>query len=541
MKNFAIFPVLLLPNLGIAGTVTTFDDLNFQTEERQSSWGPGSATRFETTELLTIGVNSDISVGGIVREATGTITVPNPALATFFVQNPECLVISCSNQPSATIQVSGTVDVPDSGAVVTARTRGEVGAEVGYLVDGGSVHAELSFAAQAMVPDEGEVAIGETFNFNPMSDWLAGRLDTQSPTAEAFVNAYTDFGIDLTGEACAFDNCVNFGGALLEREVNRQEIVGIDPNEVRYLDGFVPGVDLTTSLLNQTATLEVGLQPPLAPEVQLSLTQTNPDGSQTTTKIGDPIMVNVTVDVASAEIAFPLATEEGELDNSGDVEVDSRSDFLKVRADVDTLIPLLPVGGLNVGLGPLSATFTGYDLDVGPNLDAYQNFDLTSELYVDLAFSREVEVAGLGSVMSWQGLWNELPDMSVFGTTIFTPTFSAKTMLRNDTGVVLDFALDVLLGQISAGVSLAGVSLLNATLGPIFQDSIGLGDDIASLSLFDDSFMLGGLNQVQGASFVVTPFGDLPPSAVPLPGGLGMLLSACGLAALARRRSRLAV
>ena len=538
MKYHTALLFLALPSLGAAGTVTTFGGLDFQTEERQSSWGPGGATRFETTELLTLGVNSDISVGKIVREATIDVTVPNPALATFLIQNPQCAIITCSGQPPATIKVKQTVPVPDNGAELTASTRGEVGAEVGYLVDGGSVSAELSFAAQAMVPDEGEVEIGETFNFKPMSDWIAGKLDTQSPTAEAFVNAYTDFGIELTGEACLTGVCTNFGGALIEREVNRQEIVGIDPNEVRYLDGFVPGLDLTTSLVNQTATLEVGLQPPLAPEVQLSVTEENEDGSTTTRKIGDPIMVNVTVDVASAEIAFPLATGEGSLDASGDVEVDTRADFLKVRGDVDTLIPLLPPGGLNVGLGPLSATFTGYDLDVGPNLDVFQNFDLTSELFVDLAFSREVDVAGLGSVMSWSGLWNELPDMSVFGTTIFTPTFSAKTMLRNDTGLVLDFDLEILLGQISAGVSVAGVSLLSETLGPLFQDSVDLGDDVASISLFDDTFLLGGLNMVQGQSFAVTPFGALPPGPAPVPlqGGLGLLLSAFGCAAVLRRR-----
>lgn len=48
----------------------------------------------------------------------------------------------------------------------------------------------------------------------------------KSPTAEAFVNAYTDFGIELTGEACLTGVCTDFGGALIEREVDRRKSSG---------------------------------------------------------------------------------------------------------------------------------------------------------------------------------------------------------------------------------------------------------------------------------------------------------------------------
>jgi len=524
---------VLTPTIGFGATIYDTSTMEFETNTRQSIWGSGNAVRYEGKKLLTQNVNAGASVGTIVGTVSSGSAPTNPL---WFIWKgcKETVNVFCGDEPDPK-RKTVTIDTR-TGAKASANLNGKIGAEVGYLLDGGSIGASFDYNAQALVPDRGEVGIGESFSLNPTSTWKDGEIDTQSPTAEAYASAYVDLDLTVSGEACAIGlGCTSGSKKIIDTGPSTQELVSIDPGGITFLDGFVPGVEIKAPLFNQTSTVEVGISPPLTPKVSVTITETeadgtpktNPDGTPKKTKIGVSIPVGISVDVAEASIQFPEATGSAGL-SGNKIDLDTQSDFVKVFADVDTLIPVIPPGGVNLEVGPLGVSLNAYDLKVGPTMDVFQDFEVTSDLFVDFLFDKDVEVAGVGLTRGWSGLWENLPDFKVFERTVFTPVFSVISALTNQTGLTFGFEAVAKLFEVGVGIGLGPISI-SGTLGPLFEKSIPFAEDFASISLFDKSFALEGFNAVRGASFVVDPTSPptvpVPPAAFLFASGLALLRS----------------
>lgn len=517
---------------GPLGASTLYDSglLKFSTAISQSMWGEGNATRFEGTERLGIDIGNSQTVGGIAGNVTSS-TFPTNPLWYAWQTCKATINVFCGDQPSRNNQTV-TVDTR-TGGTVTAKTDGFIGAEVSYLLDGGSVDAELDYRARAEIPT---VGVGEAFNLNPLSEWADGKLSAQTPTAGASVGTLVDIGLDVSGEFCVIGaGCAQTGTLkVIDTGEKRQEIVGIDPNGIRYLDGFIPGVTIEQGLFNQTAELAAGVSLS-GPSVTVTITSEDESGNEkkTTIKAGVPIDISTTV--ATAGITFPEASGMDSLSDN-EIALALRSDFLSAAIDVDAVVPIIPAGGLSVGVGPLSVSVDAYDVKVGPTLDVFQALKLKSDLFVDLSFAKEVEVGGIGKATSWSGLWKDLPNFKVFDKTVFTPVFSVVSNLMNTTGLSLGFDLTAKLFEIGASIDFGIVNVLDATLGPLFQKTIPLSEDFLTLDLFDKEFALSGFKTVQGASFIVDPTGGNTLAPIPLPAAVWMLLAALGALGAVRHR-----
>lgn len=532
-KSFFIVCALAAGPLS-AGTVYDSGKLSFTTETPQSMWGEGNATRFEGTERLGVDISGSQTINGIAGSVTSS-TIPTNPLWFAWKTCKSTVNIFCGSEPSRNNKTV-TIDTR-TGASVTASSDGFIGAEVSYLLDGGSVNADLDYRAQAVIPD---VGVGEAFNLNPLSEWVDGELSAQTPTAGASLGTYLDLDLGVSGEFCFFGAGCEETGTLkvIDTGVQRQEIVGIDPSGVRYLDGFIPGVTIEQGLLDQTAELSAGVSV-TGPSVSVTVTSKNEDGSEKKTTIKAGVPIDISTKVASASIVFP--EDSGTAGLSGDeINLGLRSDFLSAGIDLDAVVPIIPVGGFSIGLGPLSVTANAYDVEVGPSLDVFQNLKLVSDLHVDLSFDKEVEVSGSGKVSSWSGLWKNLPDFKVFEKTEFTPLFSVVSSLMNTTGLSLGFDLTASLFEIGASIDFGIVNVLNETLGPLFEKTIPLTEDFLTFDLFDKEFSLTGFETVRGASFIVDPDGPGGPAAVPLPLGVWLMLTGIGALGVAGRRRRAA-
>lgn len=505
--------------------------LQFETQVRQSMWGEGNATRYEGSEKLTVDIGGtakiDLLTGEVKTERRQTVAWSAWKLC------KDTVDILCGDEPERYTTV--TTDTRN-GAEVSATTTGEIGAEVGYLLDGGSVGAEVTFEAEADIPDA--VKVGEAFSLNANSNWTEGELDSQTPTAEAYASTYVDVDLSTSATACVnvigIGGCVSGSSKIIDTGIDKQSLVKIDPNRIEYLDGLVPGLELTTPLLNQSASMVVNLLP--APSAQVNFQEKDGQGNNSgpPKKVGSTIGIGV--EVASAEIQAPIAKDAGSLSN-GKVEINTEADFISLAADLDALVPILPVGGVSVSLGDFaSLSIDAYDVDMGPSLSVFQDLVMDADLWVDFSFDKMVEVEG-SKVTSWGGFWDSLPSFKIFETTTFDPIYSVVASLKNVTGLRLGFDLTAELFKVSASIGYKGFNLLNGTLGPLFKKTIPVTPDFKVASLFDKEFDLTGFNIVNGEPFTVFTQDDPNyPVPVPVPASLPMLLSGFGLLAYLRRR-----
>ena len=413
----------LLASYASAATYTS-GVLEFETQARQSMWGEGNATRYEGSEKLTVDIGGsaeiDLLLGEVKTEQKLTLGWSAWKLC------KDTVNVLCGDEPTKYRTV--TTDTRN-GAEVKATSTGEIGAEVGYLLDGGSVGAAVKFEAEADIPDA--VKAGEAFSLNANSDWTEGELDSQTPTAEAFASTYVDVDLSTSATACVnvigIGGCVSGSSKIIDTGVDKQSLVKIDPNRIEYLDGLVPGLELTTPLLNQSASMIVNLLP--APSAQVNFQEKDQAGNNS----GPPRKVGQTfgigVEVASAEIQAPIAKDSGSL-NNGKVEINTEADFINLRADVDALVPILPVGGLSASIGEFaSLSIDAYDVDMGPSLSVFQDLVMDADLWVDFSFDKEVEIDG-SKVTGWSGFWDSLPSFKIFETTIFDPIYSVVASLN---------------------------------------------------------------------------------------------------------------
>ncbi len=532
------------PGKAVATTIYDPGALVFTTTG-QSMWGPGNAIIFKDSVFLGPQWTSQtVGVGGIIGSLSSTTINTNP-LWWAWKACKETIDFLCGGEPSR-----GAEDVvldTRTGARVDLTTTGKFGLEFGYTVNSGSVDAQAIFAATATLPSTAQKQ-GEFFNLNPNSQLKDGTISSQSPEIEAHINAIAKLSGSVTATACLIlAGCAGPGTLNLPTINLEQNVLAIDPNSLKILDGLLPPDNpgeprkalAEVKLLNQSLTLQAAVDATGVPGFKL----TTP---QFTLLDTTPPTPDVTIDLASIEFKLPNIATSGGV-NGDQLTSGGRDDIIKLRLDVDGLafvagagtIPPLGLGFdlISTGAFKVGMQLDALDIDIGPDIGIIQDFELKPTLMVHLAFSAPVMIAGLTELQTfWNGEWDLLPDIALLETTTITPRFWLDAMLTNIIGIDLGLTGNWDIFKFAFTAQAGPVTIL-ATNPISLNTLLGLGNTLFSTDklrfpIWDLPFTLEGFEPITAAAFTIK---------VPEPGTLALLLAAIAGAAFARRRTRFAV
>lgn len=499
---FLLLGIFLTPGKSIAIPYTA--ELNFETSG-QSMWNTGSSYRLDETVFYGAEwTNERIEVGEILGSRNAEVT-------------PEvCVLGAC---------IPATHADTRTGIEATMRTSGKVGFEFGAKIDSGSVNAQVSFAADLAVPNSNNLAAGEFVQLNPNSTFSGTQsLQTTFPSIELNANlvlgATANFGI----KGCLlFAGCKSASSSTLGFEPYTQELISLN----KYGEGSIEllGGAVDSSTLLTLVSLASGGVPTLP---------ASPDPADPTPPGAGEIIVDaangfpVSIDIPAAggipaissnlgniTLYLPQPDTSGGLDNAtGTLKSSGQDDLVDFTVDVDNVIATYGFGtpgalGGSVNLGSLaSVDYELINVELGPQIDLRQEFELTPTLMVDLFFDNPVVVAGIGTVTELKNqVWDNLAEMSFFnGKTTISPEFWLSAPLTNTT--LLDVDINMLIDLLSADITydipfpfenITGTFELG--IGNIFD---GRADLFSSPPLFNQSFELTGFNRILGQSFFVS-------------------------------------
>ena len=506
----------------------------------QNMWGEGAATQLKNDKFFGAQwTDKTTSLGGIIGSKTSTTVYTNPLWWTWKACK-ETINVLCGSEPSRGAEVL-TVDTRTR-AKLALTTSGKFGFELGYVVDAGSVNADLLFNAGAELPTR-PVKVGDAIQLNTSSLLSEGLLTTQSPTAKAYLNAIASLSASVTAEGCLIALGCKEGSATLANFNETLPLLEVNPNAIEILPEALPpknpGGDrealLKADLFNQQLTLQASLDAAGVPGFKLTsnfgtLVDTSPTG-----------VPSVEIDLASLEFQVPEIQASGGVD--GDlIKAEGRDDFLKLKADLDgvaTLAGVVPPLGLGISLIDIGSGATNFkvaasldalDIDVGPDLGFAQDFELTPTLKAIVSFSAPVMIAGM-LVDSWEGIWDNFPEITLFENTTFSPTFMLDAELLHELAIDLGLSGTLDLFKVGLTASLGSVKLLGGDIS--LNQLLGLGNTLfqtprAEFGIYDDMFALGGFTNIIGTPFTI--------QVVPEPATL--LLFLFGILAIAAHRVR---
>jgi hypothetical protein len=178
--------------------------------------------------------------------------------------------------------------------------------------------------------------------------------------------------------------------------------------------------------------------------------------------------------------------------------------------DIDQMLLGSPLLGLSIGKDWTIVNYDlGYDIvDLDTTLDILlqQDFDLTGNVLIDLAFSKDVFLDGVGTTNHYLGPIDQIPLLTLLANRVDVDvTVLVDGILSNDTslGFVGNLITTLLDAHADVGWDIAGnTGSLGANIGPVYQNtqSVPLGD----ISVYNNSFSLG-LAPVATYSFVLVP------------------------------------
>jgi hypothetical protein len=592
----------------------TLDSLLFKTTAPQNSFGSGAALELSDSIRVTTSWDEDVTVGNVVdlgtapnpewlvREglyqtavtgynvANTTYVEANKALRQFRKAYNDCLdepfgnSVTCSpvKLPIAAAtetrngalaarnlaarerdvalgernKVSRDLDLGNGGAQARLETSGEVGLKFDYKLTAGEVNPELDYSVGVDAPNA--VAAGSAFTINTTQALKSGKVNSISPRFEASMDQILDINLSVDATACA-GACVS-GTATLVDVDEELELVSVNPQEAKFLDGYLGLLDPSgTSKLSfpvgtKTVQLWQGTPvPPVKPPLFVSL-----DGIAVTQPTPEPPFI----ELAKGVFKIPLIETEGEKEGSV-IRSEGSDTIADIKFDIDGLNPQLPPGGVSVSFGPsalnAAVTLDAFDIKAGPELDILQLFEIVPNLMVDLQLDKAITATTLlgyekiefeicfipgrpCNSFSIDDLskpiyetkvtdriitpWNALPEFMIEEDTTFTPTFFMDATLRSKIDLQLGLGLDVLLGKGSVNLG-----PLTYEFGPLFSKEFDYEPEFGRFSLFDERFDLLGWNRISGESFTIAAL-----APVPLPTSIALSLG--GLAAFAAIRRR---
>ena len=464
--------------------------------QNQSMWGTSNALQYNQNTFVGTTWNKSGSVGGFFG---GTTKIVNPLWLAWNV----CHI--CGSEPTHYFYVD-----TKSGLQVSASTSGKVGFNLGVNFDSGSVNARTNYNTTIDVPTS--VSAGQLVTFNTSGTSLTGgSLTSQFPTASVTLSAVLQVSANFAATGCLTGSCgtAQFSTGTLG---GTQPIVALNPNGQGGIQYF-GGTGFLSDALNAAVTTGAVTLPTGFP-ASLTIPPTAGAGS-----------------LGTITAYLPQPNASGGLNAGGTgLTATGSSPLLGVSLDVGNLLSEAATGttgyfdgSVDMGSG-FGVDYNLVNVQMGPQINLTQTFDLTPTLLVNLQFSQPVDVGGYGMVSSIDGLdWNNLPSMAFrTGTTTITPTFDLGATIGGNFTQDAAALLDQLMLQLQGNLS---VDILSATFNtPFGNESLGLGnvfdnsfDLLTSPPIFSNEFAMAGFSPELGQSFSI--------DAVPEPSTLSLLVA----------------
>lgn len=468
-----IAAVALLPAGSAGAQQTLLDEQASYTFQDQSMWGPGEAFIFDFAQFVGIDTNpSPVVVGA----GTGDrVSVPTP-LGTYSI-NP----------------------------YFQFDTDFRLGVELGASINSGSVDGNLDYGVSFTAPDE--IRVGESFSLQGSAAPLASSgFVTRAPTAEAYLDGILEAyvggyaRVEFVKPGILADEDLRWGNrgftindtnnrpyATLANINERQEIISINRDQsgvIRYLGGEdLTDGDLLYDELGKGSSVSLG---------PISLTAGNIDVVANGALVG------------------------------GRLVGDGQDTLATMTLDIDHLLLGSPALGLSIShdWGAIDYSL-GYDivnLDTALDVLLQQSFAVDAVVLVELLFSEDILLDGVGQTNRYLGPIDAIPLMTLLGSDVdVEATLLVDAILSNDTGLGFIGSLGTTLLEASArvGWNVSGnTGSRSVGVGPVYENtqSLGLGD----ITVYSDSFSLG-LTPVDTWSFQLT--------SVPEPSSLWLVAS----------------
>ncbi len=419
---------------------------------------------------------------------------------------------------TGTKRIGGFVRIPllgEFGAQASFRLHGDLGFDVGFFVDSGSIDA----TSQAQLRQAFDDPTGPT-QVTPATQILSSltHVETFSPQFGAFVDLLLGLGGSINLSAAAGGDRVGvgtgFGGSV------DQELLSFNRNHSGQLK--VLGLTLDADNLPEIP-LEVPIFESPTTEVALGadVKPTGTDDANTLlgldeefkVKVGRPgVPASINKVIGSASQSLPLINLDRTTHDASGIVSASSQDRLDegqrdVLADVQVELATLASGFLGTTefeVGPASLTVTPLSFDSGPELSVQQNWEARPVGRMTYHFDRPVPVSVDGG------------DFSEVDTVTFNVGQDVDIEFRNEPIIVqpewtyaLQFTNDIdlnlaLTGRLEVGtieLDLAGLSQaargavealfgvdLPLTVGPLYSKDFEFAD--TSFDVFDTTFNL---------------------------------------------------
>jgi len=465
-----------------------------------------------------------------------------------------------------------TIDNPIDAQFVDTRTgleggietSGEAGIIPWVEATAGAIDVNLPFDATIDIPDA--IAEGEEFSISTSYSVLDdAEITANAPSFKAGVDGIFNSDNDLFGTACFIGVGCDEGSVPADVKPGRFGIVSIDTTEDNFLR--VGGGERGEGSLGV---------PGIAFDEQYNFhapSPTNPDGvdddttPQTvpTPRLGD-FMVSNPQDLSGGEVA------------GNQVGFSTHQQLLSLNASI-TGIGELVLGSPGIlsnsidVIGPIGIDYTILDVAAGPRFGVAQDFSIDPNAFVRLEFDQPILQRSPDVVTIEERLVARLVCVSsFFGTcfkfrtivdTVFDVTVTPGEVFESrfveialGDGITLSFAGEIgnLIGREYFLKDPTFSNRTGATVDPGLKIELGcigvLGfegcvfkedyatEGLIDITVFDDSWILGGFNTVAFAGSVSTNPGGSPGGSVPVPAPSVMVLLGSGLLLLGLRRRR---